>query len=196
MDANDVVGVNQLLINVLLYVFLPIWGIAGFLDWVCHRRTHIEQNSGLMESSLHSLMGIQIAIPIALCLLYQINVTVLLVCIFAWLAHEVIAHIDVWYASPRRDISIWEMHAHSYLATLPFFMLTLIFVLNWPMVKNLVTLNWQGHLALEPLRQAHGFDGYVFHYTFFMAIICVFPYAEENIRCAIYFYRSRIKISR
>ena len=76
--------VSQLLINVLLYVFLPLWGIAGFADWCCHRASRIEVTSGLKESLLHSLMGLQLGVPILLCLLFQVNVLVLLICLIAF----------------------------------------------------------------------------------------------------------------
>ncbi|UYG07195.1 hypothetical protein [Halomonas sp. M4R1S46] len=66
---------HSLLIQVLLYVFLPLWGIAGFVDWCCHRATRIEATSGLKESLVHSLMGVQVGIPILLCLLYPAGST-------------------------------------------------------------------------------------------------------------------------
>ena len=55
------IDTNDLLINFLLFVLLPIWGIAGFCDWLCHRATRIESTSGLKESLMHSLMGVQLA---------------------------------------------------------------------------------------------------------------------------------------
>ena len=129
-----VADTNALLVNLILYGMLPLWGIAGFVDWCCHRATKIERTSGLKESLMHSLMGIQLGIPILLCLLFKVNVLVLLICIAAWLLHEIVAHWDVHYAAPRRTISIWEMHVHNYMATLPIFLLMLIVVLNWPVV--------------------------------------------------------------
>ena len=53
---------KHLLINLILYCLLPLWGITGFVDWCCHRATHVEQTSGLKESLLHSLMGVQLGI--------------------------------------------------------------------------------------------------------------------------------------
>ena len=79
---------SQLLINILLYVMLPLWGVAGFADWCCHRATKIESTSGLKETILHSIMGLQIAIPILLCLLYQVNVLILIICMITWVLHE------------------------------------------------------------------------------------------------------------
>lgn len=174
---------NQLLIHLLLYVFLPLWGIAGFVDWCCHRATGIEITSGIKESMMHSVMGIQIAIPILLCLLFEINVLVLLVCLLALVLHEAVAHWDVKYASPRREISIWEMHAHSYLATLPLYMLSIIAILNWSVLVKLVSFDWGGQMSFVRLTEAHGGQGYLFWYLSFMGIVCVFPYLEEFIRC-------------
>ena len=59
---------RQLLINLILYGLLPLWGITGFIDWICHRLSQVESTSGLKESLIHSLMGVQLAIPILLCL--------------------------------------------------------------------------------------------------------------------------------
>ncbi|MFL0795999.1 MAG: diguanylate cyclase [Cellvibrionaceae bacterium] len=182
---------SQILINILLYVFLPLWGLAGFVDWLCHRATNIETTSGLFESFLHSLMGIQVAIPIVLCLLFQVNVLILLICILVWISHEVVAHMDVRYASPKRHISIWEMHAHSYLASLPLYMLLMIFVINWGVVEKLFRLEWAGQFALEKVQHSHGFDGYLFYYLVFMLVLCVFPYAEENLRCLKVYFKER-----
>src|SRR5262249_18818505 len=57
---------KTLLINLILYGLLPLWGIAGFIDWCCHRATRVESTSGIKESLMHSLMGIQLGVPILL----------------------------------------------------------------------------------------------------------------------------------
>ncbi|MCL1079373.1 diguanylate cyclase [Parashewanella spongiae] len=177
MDTSD------LLINAILYVFLPLWGAAGFVDWCCHRATKIETTSGIKESLLHSLMGIQIAIPIALCLAFYVNVLILLLCIITWISHEIVAHWDVKYAAPKREISIWEMHAHTYLGSLPLYMLISIIVINWQAFLQLIYLDWAGNLSLVPMEEPHGSSAYLPAYVTFMMIACVFPYAEENLRC-------------
>lgn len=174
---------SDLLINALLFLFLPLWGIAGFVDWCCHRASHIEQTSGLKESIMHSVMGVQMAIPIALCLIFEVNVLILIICFITWLCHEFVAHWDVHYASPRREISIWEMHAHTYLGSLPTYMLATIVIINWQQFENLLTLNWQDNVALKLIDAPHGGDKFIPIYLSFMAVACVFPYIEENIRC-------------
>lgn len=174
---------NEVLTLILMYVFLPLWGIAGFIDWCCHRATKIETTSGIIETIMHSIMGIQIGIPILLCLLFQVNILILLICLAALALHEIIAHLDVRYAAPRRTISIWEMHAHSYLATLPLYMLSMIAVINWETIIDLVTLNWQGEFSFVPVEEPHGSARFLPNYLIFMAVVCVFPYIEELARC-------------
>jgi hypothetical protein len=174
---------NQLLINLILYGLLPLWGITGFIDWCCHRATGIERTSGLRESLIHSLMGVQLGIPILMCLLFEINVLVLLICLAAFLMHEVVAHYDVHYSAPLRRISIWEVHVHNYMATIPLYLLMLIVVLNWEVTLKLVSFDWSGQFYLKPVAKAHGGSGYLRGYLLFMGALCVLPYIEENLRC-------------
>jgi hypothetical protein len=174
---------RNLLINLILFGLLPLWGIAGFVDWCCHRATRVEITSGLKESLIHSLMGIQLGIPIVLCLAFEVNVLVLLICVAAWLSHEFVAHWDVRYATPRRHISIWEVHAHNYMATVPLYVLMLVAILHWDTTQRLVTLDWTGQFRLHALAERPGGRDYLPGYLTFMGILCVFPYLEENIRC-------------
>lgn len=174
---------STLLINVMLYGFLPLWGIAGFVDWCCHRATKIEVTSGIKESLMHSLMGVQMGLPILLCLLFDVNVLVLLLCIITWVSHEIVAHWDVRYAAPKREISIWEMHAHTYLGSLPLYMLVSIIVINWDQFQLLITLSWVGNMSLTLIEKPHVSSSYLPTYIAFMCVVCVFPYIEENLRC-------------
>jgi hypothetical protein len=103
-----------------------------------------------------------------------------------WLVHEVSAHWDVHYAAPRRHISIWEVHVHNYMATVPLYLLMLVAVLNWDVVVKAFTLDWSGELTLRPLQERPGGSGYLPAYLAFMAVLCVGPYLEENIRCLRY----------
>jgi len=174
---------DQLLINLILYGLLPLWGITGFIDWCCHRATGIERTSGLRESLMHSLMGVQLGIPIVLCLVFEVNVLILLICVAAFFAHVVVAHYDVHYSAPRRHISIWEVHVHNYMATIPLYLLMLVAVINWEVVLQLVRFEWQGGFELRPVDVPHGSGGYLRGYLIFMTLLCVLPYLEENLRC-------------
>jgi hypothetical protein len=108
---------------------------------------------------------------------------VLLLCIVAVVSHEFVAHWDVHYSAPKREISIWEVHVHNYMSTIPLYLLMLIIVINWDMFMNLITLNWEGNMALHLMERPHGSPGYLTGYLAFMAVVCVLPYVEENIRC-------------
>jgi hypothetical protein len=177
---------KHLLVNMILYGLLPLWGIAGFIDWLCHRATHVERTSGLKESLIHSLMGLQLGIPILLCLIFQVNVLIFLTCALMCVLHEIVAHWDVHYASPLRRISIWEVHVHNYMATVPLYLFMLIAVINWDVALKTVTFRWGGQFRLIPLASRPGSDAYLPWYLAFMAVLCVFPYLEENIRCLRY----------
>jgi hypothetical protein len=185
------IDTSDLLINFLLFVLLPIWGIAGFCDWLCHRATNIESTSGLKESLIHSLMGLQLGIPVILCLNFRVNVLILLICAATWLLHELVAHWDVYYASPIREISIWEMHAHNYLATLPMYMFITIAIINWPVFLDLVNFRWQGNMEFVLFESRPGGDTYLPIYLTLMAFLAVFPYMEENIRCFRFYLKNR-----
>ncbi|WP_133407228.1 diguanylate cyclase [Parashewanella tropica] len=182
---------SYLLINALLYFFLPLWGIAGFVDWCCHRATKIESTSGIKETIMHSIMGIQMGIPIVLCLIFDVNALILIICFLTWILHEVVAHMDVHYASPRRKISIWEMHAHTYLGSLPLYMLTSIVLINWDHFVKLITMDLTGEMTFRLLENPHGTPSYLPAYLTFMSIVCIFPYMEENIRCIYTHFREK-----
>jgi hypothetical protein len=169
---------RHLLVNMILYGLLPLWGIAGFIDWLCHRKTHVESTSGLKESLIHSLMGLQLGIPILLCLVFQVNVLIYLVCALMWIFHELVAHWNVHYASPLRKISIWEVHVHNYMATVPLYLLMLISVINWDVVIKVFTLQWSGEFALNRLAARPGSNAYLPEYLF-MCLFCLLLTAEE-----------------
>jgi hypothetical protein len=188
MDAPTT---NQLLMYLILYGLLPLWGITGFIDWCCHRATGIERTSGLRESLVHSLMGVQLGIPILLCLLFRVNVLILLLCFVAFVMHEVVAHYDVHYSAPKRHISIWEVHVHNYMATIPLYLLMLVVVMNWDVALKLVHLEWGGQFSLQRVATPHGGSGYLRGYLAFMTVLCVLPYLEENLRCLRAQRRSR-----
>lgn len=182
---------KTLLVNLILFGLLPLWGISGLIDWFCHRASNIEHTSGLKESLIHTLMGIQLGVPIVLGLFFYVNVTVLLICLIAMLMHEVVAHWDVHYSSTVREITIWEVHVHNYMATIPLFLFMLLVVINWDMFLNLVTFNWAGHMAFQRIDVPHGGSNYLKYYLIFMFITCVVPYFEENVRCLRVYLENR-----
>ena len=177
----------------MLYVLLPLWGLASMLDWWCHRSTNIEATSGLREANIHLLMGAQIGLPLVLTLIFEVNVLVMLMCFIALIAHEFVAHYDVHYTTGKREIGIWEVHAHNYLATLPFFLLLLIIVRKWEVFVDTITLNWAGGFSLSQRTEPLGASGnYAVLYMTTMGIFVVGPYLQEWWRC--YMYERKIAV--
>jgi hypothetical protein len=184
LGMDPTLDASTIVLNILLYVLLPLWGVAGGVDWFCHRATKIESTAGLREALVHALMGFQVGIPILLGLLFEVNVLVLIMCILALVAHELVAHYDVHYAQDLREISIWEVHAHNYLATLPFFILLLIIVRRWETFVNFVTFKWAGNMSLQWREESLGMNGnFALSYIIGMGIFIVMPYMLEMYRC-------------
>ncbi|MFF2147015.1 hypothetical protein [Kitasatospora sp. NPDC058190] len=48
----------------LLYGVLPLWFAPAVADWAMHRRTRIEDTSGLRESLVHTLMMAEAGGPV------------------------------------------------------------------------------------------------------------------------------------
>jgi hypothetical protein len=115
----------------LLYFIMPIWFLAGLADYLCHRATDIEHNAGPKESVIHLLMFAEFAIPILLCLFFEINALVFAVMIISFLAHEATALWDVSYAIKRRYISPLEQHVHSFLEMIPLMAGLAIAIQHW-----------------------------------------------------------------
>ena len=119
------------LINILLYFIFPLWILVGFLDWLCHRRTHLAHNSGVKESLIHSLMFLEIGIPVSAGLILEITPLLLIFMILMFLIHEITAMWDVSYAVKYRYISPVEQQIHSFLELLPLFALLIVVALHW-----------------------------------------------------------------
>ncbi len=110
---------NDPLSAILWYFILPLWLLAGFADWICHRASHIAQTAGPMESVLHLLMFGEIGIALLACLFLEINALVFALMIGLFFLHEATALWDVSYAVKRRHVSALEQHVHSFLEILP-----------------------------------------------------------------------------
>ncbi|MFL6606531.1 MAG: diguanylate cyclase [Steroidobacteraceae bacterium] len=115
----------------LLYFLLPLWLAAGVSDYLCHRRTHIEQTSGMGEAVLHVLQAVEVGIPLLMGLFLEINGLVLLIMIAFVLAHTLSALWDGLYTTPKRYISPIEQHIHSHLEYIPIMAVSLVVLLHW-----------------------------------------------------------------
>jgi hypothetical protein len=104
----------------LMYIIMPVWSLAGFLDWLWHRQTKIETTSGAKESIMHLLMMAEAGAPILTGLFLEMNAGTLALMGAGWLIHDLTVAWDVSYTVSRRIIYPREQHTHSYMQTIPF----------------------------------------------------------------------------
>ena len=172
MDA----GATQ---SVLMYFVLPVWLVAGFADYLCHRATSIQITTGWRESLLHLLQFGEMAIPTLAAIFLEINALIIAVMIVCLVAHEATAIWDVSYAYERREITPTEQHVHSFLEMLPLMALLLVIVLHWGQFLALFGLGseaaqWAIQLKQPPLPWL-----YVSVILVLVLVFDVLPYMEE-----------------
>ncbi|WP_448681127.1 diguanylate cyclase [Pseudomonas nicosulfuronedens] len=167
----------------LLYVLLPLWLVAGFADWLCHRRTDIAHTSGTRESALHLLMLLEVGVPLQAALFLQINAGLILLMLVCFIAHELTALWDVGMAVQQRRVSPIEQHVHSFLELIPFMAISVVCLLHWDQASALLPGNWEraqfGLRAKEPALP----DAYVATILIATLLFSVLPYLEELLRC-------------
>lgn len=115
----------------LLYLVVPLWLVAGFADWLCHRRSAIESTSGAPESVLHLLMLGEMGLPLLGALYLDVNALIFAILIVAFFAHEATAYADVRYAATRRHVSVFEQFVHSVLEMSPLAVILLLATRHW-----------------------------------------------------------------
>ncbi|RUW87865.1 MAG: diguanylate cyclase [Mesorhizobium sp.] len=170
------------MVLILMYFVLPLWLIAGFADWLCHRASHIESTTGAKESLIHLLMFAEVGIPLLAAMFLEVNALIILLMIVAFLLHEATAMWDVRYATTARTVSPIEQHVHSFLEMIPLMGLVSVVSLHWDQFLALFgvgTGNGRFDLALkeQPLP--------VTYIVTIMVVILLFellPYLEEFIR--------------
>ena len=122
---------------ILLYFIVPAWLLAGFADWVCHRRSHIESTSGVAESSLHLLLLAEMGIPLLGAIYLEVNALVLTALIAGVVAHEITTWIDLRVANRSREVGVVEQMVHSVLEATPMMVLLLLASAHWPQLLAL-----------------------------------------------------------
>ena len=117
--------------TVLMYFVLPLWLVAGFADYLCHRASHIATTSGFKESLIHLLMLGEISIAVIAAMAFEINAAIILLMIIVWATHEATALWDITFAHHKRDVTPIEQWVHSYLGVLPLLSVVLVALLHW-----------------------------------------------------------------
>ncbi|MGX8012790.1 diguanylate cyclase [Mesorhizobium sp. ORM8.1] len=116
---------------ILMYFVLPVWLVAGFADWLCHRATHIETTTGAKESLIHLLMFAEVGVPLLAAMFLEVNALIIAVMIVAFLIHEATAMWDVRYATTARTVGPVEQHVHSFLEMIPLMGIISVVALHW-----------------------------------------------------------------
>jgi hypothetical protein len=181
LQAMDVESANR---RFLMYGVMPLWFVPSVADWIMHRRTRIEDTSGVPESAVHALMMTEAGIPIAMGLLAKVNPLVLSVMGGAALAHGATALWDVKLATTRRrEVRPLEQHIHSFLEVLPLTALAFLCTLHADQVRAAFRGGgtrdaWKLLPKDRPL-SARYLAGLGLGTTVCVAL----PYAEEMTRC-------------
>jgi hypothetical protein len=125
---NQMISPEQ---NLLMYVVLPLWLLAGVADWMSHKKTHIEKNSGATESMLHIALILEMALPILAALFLRVNAAFFLLSGIALLIHQITVYIDLKYSYSRRPILPVEQMIHGVQEVLPLTGVLMLAGLYW-----------------------------------------------------------------
>jgi hypothetical protein len=166
---------------VLMYLILPLWVVAGFIDYLCHRRSEIEKASGPAESSIHWLMLGEVGIPLLAAVFLKVNALIMVFMILCLIAHEITGYLDLQLAMRTRKVTAFEQQIHSVLEMMPLFAMLLLFILHWPQAQALFgsgpeRADWSLALKEPPTWWALTPPGVSF------LLLAIFPYLEEFIR--------------
>ena len=108
------------------YAAYMAWLLAGYGDFICHRRTGLAHTSGMEETRMHLVQILLIGISCVLWLALEPGALVSLILGLAVLAHAVTAYIDSRTAYRKRDVPPVEQHLHSVLDAAPWVALGLV----------------------------------------------------------------------
>ena len=173
---------NDPLVLILMYFVVPLWLLAGFADWLCHRASHIEVTSGARESVLHLLQFAEVGVALLAAIFLEINAGVLAFMIVMFLIHEATALWDVRYAVTKRTVTPVEQLIHSFLEIIPMTAIICVSALHWDQFKALFgfgpdqarfILAWKA----EPLPVS-----YLLALIVAALLLAIIPFAEELYR--------------
>ena len=173
--------VERLLQGFLAFAVVPAWIGAGFVDYLCHRRSRIEATSGMRESIMHLLQLAEVGVPLLAVLFLEVNSGILLLLVLAVGLHQATAAWDVRYANATRRVSPLEQHMHGILEMAPIVATALVAILHPGDLREFLSaaptfsVTWRD----PPLPIA-----YVAGLLAAVLVLGVIPYAEELWRTA------------
>jgi hypothetical protein len=164
--------------NLLVYIVLPFWVLAGFADYLCHRASGIEHATGARESLIHWLMLAEVGLPLGLAVFFRINALLLLVMIACLIAHEITGYLDLKLAMATRKVTIFEHQVHSVLEVLPLTAVLMVMALHWPQTQALFGLGQEvPDFSLGPKQTPRW--GEIIPPAAAFLLLVIAPYAEE-----------------
>ena len=170
---------------ILLYFVIPVWFVAGFADWICHRATHIESTSGVKESLIHIIMFVEVGIPLLSGIYLEINSGIIIMMAVMFVIHEATALWDVSYAVTARNVAPVEQLIHSFLEIIPLMALGSVIALHWGQFIAIFGAGTEiARFSVEWKHQSLP-DCYVAAIMSSIVIFEFFPYAEEFLRCLL-----------
>ena len=167
--------------DLLVYIVLPLWVLSGFLDYICHRASHMEAVTGAKESLIHWLMIGEVGLPLLLAVFFQINALLMGFMLVCLVTHEITGYFDLKLAMATRRVTIFEHQVHSALEILPLTAVLLVAVLHWSQTLALFGLGpapADFALRLKPMPTLGELGPPALA---FMALILA-PYLEEFVR--------------
>ncbi|HEX2544660.1 MAG TPA: diguanylate cyclase [Ramlibacter sp.] len=166
----------------LMYVVIPLWILAGFADWICHRRTNIEGTSGMKENVFHWVLLAQGAVAVIAMALLEVNALVLLLVFAVFLAHEFTTWLELHYTVPLRQVGPGEQMIHSFLELMPLVALALLAVMHWDQATSLLS---ESMPDFSPYLKDEPWPAQWLKYTALAVLLLnVLPLAEESWRCS------------
>ncbi|ETF03636.1 diguanylate cyclase [Advenella kashmirensis W13003] len=171
------------LVLILLYFIIPLWLVAGFADWVCHRVTHIDRTSGPQESIFHLLQFCQVGIALLSGLFLEINAGVIAFIIIMFLVHEATAFWDLNYAVDKRKITPIEQIVHSFLEMIPLMAIVCVSALHWGQFIALFGFGEEKAQFLWSWKNPQLPVAYFILLLVSVLLFAVIPYCEELVRC-------------
>lgn len=166
---------------ILMVAVVPLWILAGLLDWWCHRATGIEHTSGLPENVFHWFLIGESGLALLAVAVLQVNAAVLLLVFAAFLAHELTTWMELRYTVPLRHVGPLEQMIHSFMELLPLVLLVLLAVMRWDQVLALFG-DGTPDFDLRPKDEPWP-AGYLLWMAGAVTLFNLLPLAEEAVRC-------------
>jgi hypothetical protein len=164
--------------NILVRVVLPLWAVAGFLDYGCHRRSGMTHATGTRESLIHWLMLAEVILPLGLAVFFRINALLLALMLACLAAHEITGYYDLRIAMATRRVTIFEHQVHSALEILPVTAVLLVMILHWPQTLALFGRGTEPAQWYLGAKQSPRWAELALPLAAFLAL-AILPYAEE-----------------